>query len=66
MTGTVKFFNDVKGYGFINVDDSNDDVFVHFSGIAGSGHRTLAEGQRVTFEIETDARTGKPRAYDVK
>lgn len=66
MTGTVKFFNDSKGYGFINVDDSDKDVFVHFTGILGDGHKSLSEGQRVTFDVETDARTGKDRACNVK
>ncbi|MFN0089621.1 MAG: cold-shock protein [Acidimicrobiales bacterium] len=49
-TGTVKFFNDQKGYGFITREDG-DDVFVHFSNIVGAGRRTLLEGQRVEFEI---------------
>lgn len=66
MTGVVKFFNDSKGYGFIKVDDSTEEVFVHFTGIAGEGHRTLTAGQKVTFEVETDAETGKTRARDVK
>ena len=48
--GTVKWFNDAKGYGFIQGEDGRD-VFVHFSGIAGSGFRTLREGQQVEFEI---------------
>ena len=48
--GTVKFFNDQKGFGFISRPDG-DDVFVHFSNIDGSGFRTLEEGQRVEFEI---------------
>lgn len=49
-TGTVKFFNAEKGYGFIS-RDSGSDVFVHFSNISGSGYRTLEQGQRVEFEI---------------
>ncbi len=49
--GTVKWFNEQKGFGFITNDDGGDDVFVHFSGIASNGFKTLAEGQRVTFEI---------------
>lgn len=49
-TGTVKFFNSEKGYGFITPDDGAD-VFVHFSAIQGSGYRTLEEGQRVEFDI---------------
>ena len=49
-TGTVKFFNNEKGYGFISRDDG-DDVFVHYSNIQGSGYRSLEEGQRVEFDI---------------
>ncbi len=52
MTGTVKWFNDSKGFGFIAPADGSKDVFVHFSAIEGSGHRTLAEGQTVEFEVE--------------
>jgi CspA family cold shock protein len=51
-TGTVKWFNESKGYGFISPSDGSADVFVHFSAIEGSGFRTLAEGQSVTFEVE--------------
>ena len=51
-TGTVKWFNDSKGFGFIAPADGSKDVFVHFSAIEGSGHRTLAEGQTVDFEVE--------------
>ena len=51
-TGTVKWFNESKGYGFIAQDAGGSDVFVHFSAIQGSGFRTLAEGQKVTFEIQ--------------
>ncbi|MCF8061304.1 MAG: cold-shock protein [Deltaproteobacteria bacterium] len=50
-SGMVKWFNDAKGYGFIQQDEGPD-VFVHFSAISGSGFRTLSEGERVTFEIE--------------
>jgi CspA family cold shock protein len=49
-TGTVKFFNNEKGYGFIS-REQGDDVFVHFSNIQGSGYKTLDEGQRVEFDI---------------
>ena len=51
-TGTVKWFNEAKGFGFIAQDNGGADVFVHFSAIQGSGFKTLAEGQRVTFEVQ--------------
>lgn len=51
-TGTVKFFNSEKGYGFITRDDkAGEDIFVHFSQISGSGYRNLEEGQKVEFEV---------------
>ena len=61
-TGTVKWFNAAKGYGFIT-DDEGGDVFVHYTGIKGSGFRTLEEGQRVRFEIK-EAPKG-PQAINV-
>jgi CspA family cold shock protein len=51
-TGTVKWFNEAKGYGFITPQDGSKDVFVHHSAIQGGGFKSLAEGQKVTFEIE--------------
>ena len=51
-TGTVKWFNDDKGFGFITPDEGGKDLFVHFSGIAGNGFRSLAEGARVSYEAE--------------
>ena len=52
ITGTVKWFNDSKGFGFISPEDGSKDVFVHHSAIMGSGFKSLAEGQKVTFEVE--------------
>ena len=49
--GTVKWFNAQKGYGFISNESTGEDVFVHFSGIAGEGYKSLEEGQNVTFDI---------------
>jgi len=51
-TGTVKWFNESKGFGFISQDDGESDVFVHFSAIQGDGFKTLNEGQAVTYEVE--------------
>ena len=52
VTGTVKWFNDAKGYGFIARDGGGSDVFVHYSAVGGDGFKSLAEGQRVEFQIE--------------
>ncbi|WP_293766001.1 cold-shock protein [uncultured Aquitalea sp.] len=57
-TGTVKWFNDAKGFGFITPDEGGDDVFAHFSQITAKGFRTLAENQRVSFDI-VDGPKGK-------
>lgn len=51
-TGTVKWFNESKGFGFITPDDGSKDVFVHFSALSGDGFKTLAEGQSVQFDVE--------------
>ncbi|HEY3265721.1 MAG TPA: cold-shock protein [Armatimonadota bacterium] len=51
-TGTVKWFNDSKGYGFIGQDDGGEDLFVHFSSIQGNGYRSLREGQAVQYEVQ--------------
>ncbi len=50
--GTVKWFNEAKGFGFISQEDGGADVFVHFSAIQGSGFKTLAEGQKVEFDLQ--------------
>ena len=52
ITGIVKWFNDSKGYGFITREDGGKDVFVHHSAIQGNGFKSLAEGQKVTFDVE--------------
>lgn len=63
MKGTVKWFNDQKGFGFVAKEDGSGDVFVHYSAIKGDGYRSLAEGDKVEFEIsETDK---GPRATNV-
>ena len=60
-TGTVKWFNDAKGYGFIEPAEGTKDVFVHFSALAGDGHKTLAEGAKVEFELEEGAKGPEAR-----
>lgn len=63
-TGTVKWFNDAKGFGFITQDNGGPDVFVHFSALNGSGFKSLAEGQKVSYEV-TDGPKG-PQAANVE
>ena len=64
-TGTVKFFNDTKGYGFIAPDGGGNDAFVHISAVENSGMRSLHENQRVSYELQQDRR-GKMAAVNLK
>jgi CspA family cold shock protein len=60
--GTVKWFNETKGFGFIQPDDGGKDVFVHISAVERAGMRNLIEGQKLSYELETDRRSGKQSA----
>jgi len=64
--GTVKWFNSQKGFGFIQPDDGTRDVFVHISAVERAGLRGLNEGQKVTFELVADRRTGKSSAENLR
>ena len=59
ITGTVKFYNDQKGFGFIQPDDGSKDVFVHATALERAGINGLREGQKVSFDTQTDSRSGK-------
>jgi len=65
-TGTVKWFNSTKGYGFIQPDNGGKDVFVHISAVEAAGLRGLDENQKVSYEIEVDRRSGKESAGQLK
>lgn len=65
-TGTVKWFNAQKGYGFIQPDDGGKDVFVHISAVERSGMSDLREGQKLSYEITQDRRTGKSSADQLR
>ena len=65
-TGTVKWFNGQKGYGFIQPDNGGADVFVHISAIEASGLRTLVDGQKVTFDVEPDRMGKGPKAVNLR
>jgi CspA family cold shock protein len=65
-TGTVKWFNTQKGFGFIQPDDGGKDVFVHISAVQRSGMQTLNEGQKISFEIVQDKRSGKAAAENLQ
>ena len=64
--GTVKWLNSEKGYGFIQPDDGQKDVFVHISAVERAGLRSLQEGQKVSYELTTDRRTGKSSATELQ
>ena len=64
--GTVKFFNDQKGFGFIGPDDGSPDVFVHVSAVERAGWTTLNEGQRISFDLINDPKKGKTNAQNLK
>jgi cold shock protein len=65
-TGTVKFFNAQKGYGFIVQDNGDPDVFVHISAVERAGMQNLNEGQKVSFDVEADRRSGKSAATNLQ
>lgn len=64
-TGTVKFFNMTKGFGFIQPDNGSTDVFVHISAVQRAGMQSLVEGQKVSFEVVRDNRSGKSSAENI-
>ena len=66
MKGTVKWFNGQKGYGFIQPEDGSKDVFVHISAVERAGMQSLNEGQKVSFEVVTDRKTGKSSAGNLQ
>jgi cold shock protein len=65
-TGTVKWFNETKGYGFIQPDNGGKDVFVHISALERAGLRSLQDGQKVSYEVEQDRRSGKESATNLQ
>ena len=66
ISGTLKFYNAAKGFGFITPDDGSKDVFVHISAVEAAGLRGLDENQKVSYEIERDRRSGKESAGQLK
>jgi CspA family cold shock protein len=64
--GTVKFFNATKGFGFIQPDNGGSDVFVHISAIERAGMSSVSEGQKLSFDVVTDSRSGKSAAENIK
>ena len=66
ITGTVKFFNSTKGFGFIAPEGGESDVFVHISAVERSGLNTIVEGQKLSFEVVRDAKSGKNAAENLQ
>ena len=66
ITGTVKFYNDMKGFGFIQPDDGSKDVFVHATALERAGLRGLREGQKVSFDTSEDRRSGKVAVNNIQ
>ena len=66
QTGTVKWFNDQKGFGFIQPNNGGSDVFVHISAVEKAGWRTLQEGQKINFDLQRDPKKGKDSAANLK
>ena len=64
--GTVKWFNETKGYGFIQPDNGGKDVFVHISAVERAGLRSLKDGQKISYEVEQDRRSGKESATNLQ
>ena len=65
-TGTVQFYNSQKGYGFISPDDGGKDIFVHATALERAGLRGLVEGQKISFDVEVDRRSGKDAASNLQ
>jgi CspA family cold shock protein len=65
-TGTVKWYNETKGYGFVQPDNGGKDVFVHATALERAGLRGLVEGQKISYEVEADRRTGKESATNLQ
>ena len=65
-TGTVKWFNETKGYGFIRPENGGKDVFVHISAVERAGLRGLTDGQKISYEVEQDRRSGKESATNLQ
>ncbi len=64
--GTVKFYNANRGFGFITLDDGGNDVFVHATALEAAGMRGLVDGQKISFDVRDDSRSGKPAASNLQ